>query len=50
MVRPKTKEEGDVETLHSWMEVRGLPTKPEEEAWGLLVKVNLIYLPFLYLQ
>ena len=28
----------------------GLPARPEKEAWGLLIEVNLIYLPFLYLQ
>ena len=28
----------------------GLPARPEEEAQGLLIEVNLIYLPFLYLQ
>ena len=49
-VRPKTKEEGDVETLCSWMEVGGFLLVLEEEAWGLLIEVNLIYLPFLYLQ
>ena len=47
---PKTKEEGDVETLCSWMELGGLPTRLEGEAQELLIKINLIYLPFLYLQ
>ena len=28
----------------------GFPARPEEEAWGLLIQVNLIYLPFLYFQ
>ena len=26
-----------------------LPARPEGEAWGLLIKVNLIYLPFIFL-
>ena len=38
-MRPQTKEEGDLETQWSWMEVGGLPAKPEEEAWGLLLEV-----------
>ena len=28
----------------------GFPARPEEEAQGLLIEVNLIYLPFLYFQ
>ena len=28
----------------------GFPAQPEEEAQGLLIEVNLIYLPYLYLQ
>ena len=28
----------------------GVPARLEEEAWGLLIEVNLIYLPFWYLQ
>ena len=39
-MRPQTKEEGDLETLQSWMEVGGLPARPEEEAWGLLLEVS----------
>ena len=31
-----TKEEGDLETLRSWMELWGFPARPEEEAQGLL--------------
>ena len=50
MAKLKTKEEVEVETLRSWMEVGRFPARPEEEAWGLLIEVNLIYLPFLYLQ
>ena len=38
--RPKTKEEGDVETLCSWMEVGWFPARPDEEAQGLLIEVN----------
>ena len=30
--RPKTKEEEDVDTLHSWVQVGGLPAQLEEEA------------------
>ena len=35
-----TKEEEDVDVLHSWMEVGGHPACPEEEAKGLLAEVN----------
>ena len=37
-----TKEEEDVDVLHSWIEVGGLPAHPEEEAKGLLAEVNAI--------
>ena len=40
-VRPKTKEEDDVETLCSWMQVGGLPAQLEGEAQGLLLEVSL---------
>ena len=35
-----TKEEEDVNIMHSWMEVGGHPACPEEEAQGLLAEVN----------
>ena len=39
--RPKTKEEKDVDTLYSWVQVGGVPAHPEEEAQGLLLEVSL---------
>ena len=38
--RPMTKEEEDVDILHSWMEVGGQPALPEGEAQGLLAEVS----------
>ena len=38
-MKPQTKEEGDLEALWSWMEVGGLPARPEEEVRGLLLEV-----------
>ena len=38
--RPRTKEDEDVDVLHSWMKVGGHPAHPEEEAKGLLAEVN----------
>ena len=35
-----TKEEEDVDILHSWMEVGGQPALPEGEAQGLLAEVS----------
>ena len=43
----QTKEGRDIDTLWSWVQVGGFPAQPEEEAWGLLIEVNLFYLPFL---
>ena len=34
------EEEEDIDVLHSWMEVVGLPAHPEEEAKVLLAEVN----------
>ena len=45
-MKPQTKEEGDLETLQSWMEVGGLPARPEEEARRLLLEVSFYFLPF----
>ena len=39
-MKPATKEEEEVDVLHSWMEVGGLPAWPKEEAKGLLAEVN----------
>ena len=39
-MKPVTKEEEDIDVLHSWMEVRGFPAYPEEEAKGLLAEIN----------
>ena len=44
-MKPQTKEEGDLETLQSWMEVGSLLARPEEEARGLLLEVNFYFLP-----
>ena len=41
-----TKEEGDVDMLHSWIEVGGHPACPEEEAKRLLAEVNKFLCPF----
>ena len=39
-----TKEEQELGVVQSWMEAGGLPTLPEEEAWGLLCNVfHLLY-------
>ena len=38
--RPMTKEEEDIDILHSWMEVGGQPALPEGEAQGLLAEVS----------
>ena len=38
--RPMTKEEEDVDILHSWIEVGGQPALPEGEAQELLVEVS----------
>ena len=46
----QTKEERDIDTLLSWVQLGGFPAQPEEEEWGLLIEVNLIYLFYLYLQ
>ena len=35
-----TKEEEDVDILHSWIEVGGQPALPEGEAQGLLAEVS----------
>ena len=35
-----TKEEEDVNILHSWIEVGGQPALPEGEAQGLLAEVS----------
>ena len=35
-----TKEEEDVDILHSWIEVGGQPALPEGEAQGLLTEVS----------
>ena len=43
-----TKEERDIDTLWSWVQVGGFPAQPKEEAWGLLVEVSLLYLLFLW--
>ena len=40
---PKTKEDGDLETLRSWMEVGGFPARPEEEAWGASTRSELLF-------
>ena len=33
------KEERDIDTLQSWVQVGGFPAQPEEEAWGLLIEL-----------
>ena len=38
--RPMTKEEEDIDILHSWMEVGGQPALPEGETQGLLAEVS----------
>ena len=38
--RPMTREEEDVDILHSWIEVGGQPALPEGEAQGLLAEVS----------
>ena len=53
-MKPQTKEEGDLETLWSWMKVGGLLARPEEEARGLLLEVifflpSSFYVAFYYL-
>ena len=40
-----TKEEEDVDILHSWMEVGGQPALPEGEAQGLLAEVSKLPCP-----
>ena len=45
-MKPQTKEEGDLETLWSWMEVGGLPARPKEEVRGFLLEVSFYFLPF----
>ena len=39
-MKPVTKEEEEIDVLHSSMEVGGLPAHPEEEAKGFLAEVN----------
>ena len=41
------KRGGRFNTLQSWIQVGGFPVQPEEEAWGLLVEVGLLYPLFL---
>ena len=41
--RPKTKEEDDIDMLHSWIQVGGLPAQLEEEALGLLLEVGSLF-------
>ena len=36
--------------LRSWMEVRGFPAGPEEEAWGLLLEVSFYFPPFFWVS
>ena len=43
--RPRTKEEEDVDTLHSWVQVGRFPAHLEEEAQGLLLEVSLFSPP-----
>ena len=38
-----TKEEEDIDTLQSWVQVGGFPAQPKEEAWGLLVEVGSLH-------
>ena len=45
-MKPQTKEEGDLKTLWSWMEVGGLPARCQEEARGLLLEVSFFSLGF----
>ena len=45
-MKSQTKEEGDLETLQSWMEVGDLSARPKEEARGLLLEVSFYFLPF----
>ena len=40
-----TKEEEDIDILHSWIEVGGQPALPEREAQELLVEVSKFPLP-----
>ena len=44
-MKPKTKEKSDIEMLCSWMEMGGLPARPENKAWGLLLEVSFYFLP-----
>ena len=45
--QPLAKEEGDISSLQSWIQVGGFPAWPEEEAQGLLVEEGLPYPLFL---
>ena len=40
-VRPLTKEEEEVEVMHSWVEAGGFPAHPEGEAKELLAGVSV---------
>ena len=39
-MRPLTKEEEEVEVLHSWVEAGGFPAHPKEKAKELLAEVS----------
>ena len=49
-MKPQTKEEGDLETLQSWMEVGDLLARPKEEARRLPVRSEFLFpsLEFLF--
>ena len=40
--RPQTKEEEDIDMLHSWIQVGGLPAQLEKEALGLLLEMGFL--------
>ena len=45
-----TKEEEDIDILHSWMEVGGQPALPEGEEQGLLAEVSKFPCPPFFLS
>ena len=47
-MKPVTKEEEEVDVVHSWMEAGGFPAHPGEEAKGLLAEASFTpYFPIL---